>query len=98
MATTTESTPKINLNRRARMSSGITGMTVEFQLVHLQNMSIRRDAAAKWLKNEPKVDETSELILSLHNIINSIVRQDFPSPVNDIIWEYDQEELLPSKY
>jgi hypothetical protein len=91
---------KSSATRNARRNTGITGLSIELQLVHLQNLSIQRDAIAQYLKNETEVTCVTEMLQDQLNFLNFIVQEDFPSPLAKDLWGFDPEENLSrsSKY
>lgn len=90
---------KSTATRRAQRGSGLTGLTVEFQLVHLQNLAALRDDLLNWHMNHPQADDTLKLIDRSYQVIDFIVQKDFESPVADDLWGYDpQDRISSSKY
>ena len=84
-------------NRRAMRGSGITGLNLELQLVHLQNMAILRDNMQRFLSESPEKGDPLkmiEMISEAHLILNFIVQEDFKSPVALDIWEFDPNDSL----
>jgi len=90
---------KSTATRSARRNSGITGLSIELQLVHLQNLSIQRDAIAQYLKNEEVPTCVTEILQDQLAFLNFVVQEDFPSPIAKDLYNYDPTERLnTSKY
>lgn len=83
-------------NRRASRGTGITGLTLELQLVHLQNIAILRDKMKAFLLAVPMDRGSSEidLITEAQTILDFIVQEDFQSPIANDLWGYDPNENL----
>jgi len=64
---------KSSVNRTARHGTGITGLTLELQLVHLQNMAILRDRIKKSLVDFNQPDIQTELMKSSGSLHSEIV-------------------------
>lgn len=93
MPLTTE-VKKSSVTRNARRNTGITGLSIELQLVHLQNLSIQRDKIAQYLKDETEVTCVTEMLQDQLNFLNFIVQEDFPSPIAKDLYNYDPTERL----
>lgn len=85
---------KSTANRRAQRGSGLTGLTVEFQLVHLQNLAILRDELLNWHANHPEDDETLKLVNKAYQVVDFIVQKDFESPIDSDLWGYDPQDRI----
>lgn len=85
---------KLTPNRRARMSSGLTGITVDFDLVHLQHISIKRDEIATMLSKELEPAKAMELLSDLHLILDFIVQQDVPNPFTKGLFAINSDNSL----
>jgi len=88
-------------NRLARRGHGITGLSLELQLVHLQNLAMLRDEVLAYLKSEADLTTATIPMQKTLAFLDFVVQQDFESPIADNLWNYDSEERLstaPSKY